>query len=181
MEPTAAGTYSESLLSIAPQNASCSPCLGVDRGKPSVNGSLFMSEQELCVMLRVVPLLAGLLALIGCATSGWQTHIVEGLGSRYKAGRVDVSAEIATAQAKPSATSITTEDEVRIVVPESGQVYLFSRASHPAHPGIIVLDPAVDGVVPFDAFAGGDLAAFEGWLMRIAAERAEVMAAHGSQ
>ena len=31
MEPTAAGTYSESLLSIAPQNASCSPCLGVRR------------------------------------------------------------------------------------------------------------------------------------------------------
>jgi len=126
--------------------------------------------------MRTVPLALGLLALLGCSTGGWQTHRGEYLGYRYKAGCVDVSAELAAALAEPCASATITADEVRVVVPESDRVYFFTQESHPAHPGMVVVGPEEAGVVPLDAFAGGDLPAFEEWLRRIAAQRAETMA-----
>jgi len=131
--------------------------------------------------MRAVPLSLGLLALVGCNTGGWHTHSVEGFGYRDKAGHVDVSVELVSALAKLGAGSTIAGDEVRVVVPGSDQVYFFTQQSHPAHPGMIVVGPDEAGVVQFDAFAGGDLPAFEEWLRRIAAQQAEAMATHADE
>lgn len=146
------------------------------RPDPSLERTRCGTQWSSGVVIRVVSSVLVLLALAACTASGWRTRAADGLGYRYKAGDVDLSAELAAALAKPGAIQSASGDELRVFLPDSGQVYFFTKESNPAHPAMIVAGPDAAGVLPFDGYAGGDLQAFESWLKRIAARRADILA-----
>lgn len=113
-----------------------------------------------------------------CAPHPWHTKEMDGdQAYRYRAEPLDYDRLRKNVVESKGVVVSSGSDVTRILAPAESKVFLFTEPTHPAHPAVIVLEPNGSKATPFSAHCGGNIAACETWLMKVAQTKSVLLGA----
>lgn len=116
--------------------------------------------------------------LAACAPHPWHTKEMGGDGAyRYRAEPLDYDRFRRNVVESTGIVASSGSDVTTVLAPAESKVFLFTEPTHPAHPAVIVLEPNGSKATPFSGHCGGNIAACESWLMKVAQTKSVLLGA----